>query len=114
MRPGEHGPHESLHDRWKRWSDMGVFAWITTGPVAEDPNDETIPIDATCPEAHRPAVLGVEPGPAVAVALMADEDVDVACLAHPGACGGEAWEEGEEEGGEAHRVVMRAGWLTGG
>ncbi len=67
MRPGEHGPHETLHDRWKRWSDMGVLAWITTGPVAEDPNDETIPIDATCPEAHRTASsLRAKEGGAVA------------------------------------------------
>lgn len=24
--PKEYGPHKTLHNRWKRWSDKGIFA----------------------------------------------------------------------------------------
>ena len=29
--PKEYGPHKTLYNRWKRWSDMGVFARIMAG-----------------------------------------------------------------------------------
>jgi transposase len=29
--PAEYGPPKTLYNRWKRWSDMGVFAWILMG-----------------------------------------------------------------------------------
>ena len=32
----EYGHHKTLYNRWKTWSDMGVFARIMTG-LAADP-----------------------------------------------------------------------------
>jgi hypothetical protein len=32
--PKEYGPPKTLYNRWKRWSDMGVFARIMTGLAA--------------------------------------------------------------------------------
>ncbi len=42
--PKEYGPHKTLCNRCKRWSDMGVFARIMTGLAAEAPDDKTISI----------------------------------------------------------------------
>ncbi len=53
--PREYGPPKTLYNRWKRWSDMGVFAWIMEGLAAERPEKETIMIDATYLKAHRTA-----------------------------------------------------------
>jgi transposase len=53
--PGEYGPPKTLHNRWKRWSDMGVFARTMTGLAAEAPDNQTISIDATYLKAHRTA-----------------------------------------------------------
>ena len=43
----EYGPHKTLYNRWKRWSDMGVFARIIPG-LAEKSNQQTT-------KAHRTA-----------------------------------------------------------
>ena len=51
--PKEYGPSKTLYNRWKRWSDMGVFARIMTGLAAEAPDYKTISIDATYRKAHR-------------------------------------------------------------
>jgi len=53
--PKEYGPPKTLYNRWKRWSDMGVFARIMTGLAAEAPDNKTISIDATYLKAHRTA-----------------------------------------------------------
>ncbi|WP_394155929.1 IS5 family transposase [Loktanella salsilacus] len=53
--PAEYGPHKTLYNRWKRWSDMGVFARIMTGLAAKAPDNKTISIDATYLKAHRTA-----------------------------------------------------------
>ena len=53
--PKEYGPHKTLYNRWKRWSDMGVFAWIMEGRAAKAPDNKTISIDATYLKAHRTA-----------------------------------------------------------
>ena len=53
--PREYGPAKTLYNRWKRWSDMGVFARIMTGLAAEAPVNKTISIDATYLKAHRSA-----------------------------------------------------------
>jgi len=45
--PAEYGPPKTLYNRWKRWSDMGVFARIMTGLAAEAADNQTISIDAT-------------------------------------------------------------------
>ena len=51
--PPKYGPPKTLYNRWKRWSDMGVFARIMTGLAAEAPDNKTISIDATYLKAHR-------------------------------------------------------------
>jgi hypothetical protein len=45
----EYGPHKTLYNRWKRWSDMGVFAWIRMGLVTEVPDNKATSVDATYP-----------------------------------------------------------------
>ncbi len=53
--PPEYGPPKTLYNRWKRWSDMGVFARIMAGLAAESADQGTIMIDATYLKAHRTA-----------------------------------------------------------
>ena len=53
--PVEYGPPKTLYNRWKRWSDMGVFARIMMGLANEAPDNKTISIDATYLKAHRTA-----------------------------------------------------------
>jgi len=61
--PKEYGPHKTLYNRWKRWSERGVFARIMTGLAAEGSENKTIMIDATYLKAHRTASsLGVKKG----------------------------------------------------
>ena len=61
--PAAYGPPKTLYNRWKRWSDMGVFARIMTGLAAEAPDNKTISIDATYLKAHRTASsLGLKKG----------------------------------------------------
>ena len=50
--PKEYGPSKSLYNRWKRWSEMGVFARIFEGLAAEAAEPTTIMIDATYLKAH--------------------------------------------------------------
>jgi hypothetical protein len=44
-----------LYNRWKRWSDLGIFTQIMNGLAAEVPDTMTISIDATYLKAHRTA-----------------------------------------------------------
>lgn len=61
--PAAYGPHKTLYNRWKRWSDMGVSARIMTGLAAEVPDNKTISIGATYLKAHRTASsLGLKKG----------------------------------------------------
>ena len=53
--PAEYGPPKTLYYRWKRWSDMGIFAWILMGLAEQAPDTKTISIDATYLKAHRTA-----------------------------------------------------------
>ena len=53
--PKEYGPSKTLYNRWKRWSDNGVFARIMVGLAAESAEHKTIMIDATYLKAHRTA-----------------------------------------------------------
>ena len=46
---------KTLYNRWKRWSDNGVFARIMVGLAAESAEHKTIMIDATYLKAHRTA-----------------------------------------------------------
>ncbi len=61
--PAEYGSYKTLYNRWKRWSDMGVFARIMTGLAADSPDNKTISIDATYLKARRTASsLGAKKG----------------------------------------------------
>jgi transposase len=53
--PAEYGPPKTLYNRWKRWSDMGVFARIMMGLAEQAPDNTTISIDTTHLKAHRTA-----------------------------------------------------------
>ena len=53
--PREYGPDKTLYNRWKRWSDMGVFRRLMDGLSAEKAEPQTIMIDATYLKAHRTA-----------------------------------------------------------
>ena len=53
--PHEYGPAKTLYNRWKRWSDKGVFAQIMAGLAAEHGEKKTVMIDATYLKAHRTA-----------------------------------------------------------
>ncbi len=53
--PREYGPHKTLYNRWKRWSDMGIFARIMAGLASERAEQKTIMMDATYLKAHRTA-----------------------------------------------------------
>jgi len=53
--PAEYGPPKTLYNRWKRWSDMGIFAKILMGLTEQAPDNKTISIDATYLKAHRTA-----------------------------------------------------------
>ena len=51
--PKEYGPHKTLYNRFKRWSEMGVFDKIFTSLVAEGGVPDQLQIDATHLKAHR-------------------------------------------------------------
>ena len=53
--PAAYGLHKTLYNRWKRWSDKGVFARIMAGLAAEHVEQTTVMIDATYLKAHRTA-----------------------------------------------------------
>jgi len=60
--PREYGPHKTLYNRWKRWSDRGVFARIVAGLAAEHGEKTTvmIPLDGVdAPSRHRCAKVAV-------------------------------------------------------
>ena len=66
--PKEYGPPKTLYNRWKRWSDMGVFARIMAGLAAESSEQKAVMIDATYLKAHRTASsLRVKKGGAAAL-----------------------------------------------
>ena len=53
--PAEYGPHKTLYNRWKRWSDKGIFAQMLVGLAAKHGEEKTVMIDATYLKAHRTA-----------------------------------------------------------
>jgi transposase len=61
--PREYGPPKTLYNRWKRWSEMGVFARMFQGLAAQAQEPSTVMIDATYLKAHRTASsLGLKKG----------------------------------------------------
>ena len=70
--PAEYGPHKTLCNRFKRWSEMGVFDNIFKELSSMDTPDQ-LQIDATRLKAHRTACSLLKKGvfPAVSVARKA-------------------------------------------
>jgi transposase len=61
--PKEYGPYKTLYNRWKRWSDKGIFAQMMVGLAGGHSEQTTVMIDATYLKAHRTASsLGVKKG----------------------------------------------------
>ena len=59
--PSEYGPAKTLYNRWKRWSDKGVFARMLLEMADHGRMTNTLMIDATHLKAHRTASsLGLE------------------------------------------------------
>ena len=53
--PREHGPSKTLYNRWKRWSEAGVFVRMMEGLSGAQTERRTVMIDATYLKAHRTA-----------------------------------------------------------
>ena len=53
--PAAHGPHKTLYNRWKRWSQAGVFVRMMEGLSGAQTERRTVMIDATYLKAHRTA-----------------------------------------------------------
>jgi transposase len=53
--PAGYGPHKTLYNRFRRWTEMGVFDRIFSHLAAEDGPPDTLMIDATHLKAHRTA-----------------------------------------------------------
>ncbi len=49
------GQHKTLYNRWKRWSDKGIFAQMMMVLAAGHGEEKTVMIDATYLKAHRTA-----------------------------------------------------------
>ena len=61
--PAEYGPPKTLYNRWKRWSDKGIFARMLLALAGESDATDTLMIDATHLKAHRTASsLGLKKG----------------------------------------------------
>lgn len=61
--PPEYGPPKTLYNRWKRWSEKGIFARMLIELAAEGKRSDTLMIDATHLKAHRTASsLGLKKG----------------------------------------------------
>lgn len=61
--PGAYRPHKALYNRWKRWSDKGIFARMVAGLAAGHGEERTVMIDAMYLKAHRTSTsMGVKKG----------------------------------------------------
>lgn len=65
--PAAYGPPKTLYNRWKRWSDKGIFARMLLELADQGQQTDTLMIDATHFKTHRTASsLGLKKGGAVA------------------------------------------------
>lgn len=53
--PKGYGPHKTLYNRFRRWTELGVFDKIFSHLAASDGPPDTLMIDATHLKAHRTA-----------------------------------------------------------
>jgi len=65
--PVEYGPANTLYNRYKRWSEVGVFGRIFRTLAHETAVFQTLMIDATHVKTHRIAANGVKKTPATGV-----------------------------------------------
>ena len=54
--PSFYGRPKTLHNRWKRWCDTGVFARIMAGLVSESAEQKIMMIDPTYLKTRRTAL----------------------------------------------------------
>ena len=60
--PAAYGPHETLYNRFVRWSRLGVFDRIFAALAAEGGPPERLMIDSTHLKAHRTAASLLKKG----------------------------------------------------
>ncbi len=60
--PKKCGPHKTLYNRWKRWSERGVFSRIMAGLASEHGEEKTVMIDANLKAHLTASSLGVKKG----------------------------------------------------
>ena len=53
--PKDYGPHKTLYNRFRRWTELGVFDRIFSHLAASEEPPDTLMIDATHLKAHRTA-----------------------------------------------------------
>ena len=58
--PPEYGPAKTLYNRYKRWSEAGVFERIFSAVADENADFSTLMIDATHVKTHRIAANGIK------------------------------------------------------
>ena len=113
--PREYGPAKTLYNRWKRWSDKGIFVAMMDGLANRGAERKTIMIDATYLKAHRTASsLRVKRGPRPADRTHKGRDEYEAPRAD--GCPGPA-DQLLHDGGAGqrlHRSGSLAGWATQG
>lgn len=61
--PAEYGPAKTLYNRYKRWTDAGVFERVFKALAQEAADFETLMLDATHVKTHRIAANGVKKTP---------------------------------------------------
>lgn len=65
--PSEYGPAKTLYNRYKRWSEAGVFTQIFDTLTQDGADLSVLMIDASHVKTHRIAANGVKKTPAKAV-----------------------------------------------
>ena len=60
--PASYGPHDTIYNRFVRWSEMGVFGRIFVDLAKGGGDTEEIMIDATHLKAHRTAASLLKKG----------------------------------------------------
>ena len=82
--PKDYGPHKTLYNRWKRWSERGIFLRMMEGLAAAEAVPKTVMIDATSLKAHRTTsslrVKRGEPGRLIGRTKTCPERVEGATL----------------------------------
>ena len=71
--PAEYGPPKTLYNRWKRWSEKGIFVRMLLELAGQSDATDTLMIDATHLKAHRTASSLLKGGhfPAISAARKA-------------------------------------------